>query len=765
MMLSIQPQSRLFMALAFISFLVLISPDATAAAAGTSEDRSSNGLEEIIVTARRHAENAQQVPIAITVVSPAALQANNITTVQDVQYLVPSMTVTTGNVGQRDSANVAIRGQGYGSIAGQPAVAMYLNEVPIPTDFDGQLAGGPGLFFDMENVQVLKGPQGTLFGRNTMGGAVLLQTARPTNDFGGKFQLGYGNYNNRELNGEINLPIIDDKLLARIAVSGQIRDGFSPVPSMPGYPNGIDLDNRDTRSVRTSLTFRPTDSFQNDAILTYLEYTSHGSADFLTGVDPKGLVQSMYPTMLQLLAQQQALGARNHLPIGNDTSGTGGNFFALENITKFDINDQLTFRNIFGFHQAVFDYKADVVGTIFPIFDVVADRYPVRQITDEMQLLGKSFGGRLDWVVGAFYSTQGPPDRSDYPTLGIRVLLPAGTPLDVVNNFGQRELIIDSKALFAQGTYDLSGFINGLKLTAGVRGNWDNRTVNGLTNGVLASTPSDSKAPTWTTALDYEVTPGTLLYFTARRGYRAAGATAATVTTTSGGSENLLFPFNPEYVDDYELGVKSDWKVGDVAVRTNADVYYQNYNDIQVNQLVPYPGTLTGVNITTNAGSARLWGAEFEALAELTQNFELGVNFAYLSFKYTSFGAGVDGAALIATETANRIPREYGVSARYYLPVPDALGKVSALANWHWQTHFGDFLGTSQIPAYGVLNLSLNWDKINGAPFDAQIYCSNALNKTYISGGIGFIGFEESTYGDPRLYGIRVTYRFGAQGK
>ena len=90
---------------------------------------------------------------------------------------------------------------------------------------------------------------------------------------------------------------------------------------------------------------------------------------------------------------------------------------------------------------------------------------------------------------------------------------------------------------------------------------------------------------------------------------------------------------------------------------------------------------------------------------------------------------------------------------------------MSSLANWHLQAHFGDFLGTSQIPAYGLLNLSLNWDKINRSPFDAQIFVSNALNKTYISGGIGFLGFEESTYGDPRLYGIRVTYRFGAEAK
>jgi iron complex outermembrane recepter protein len=201
--------------------------------------------------------------------------------------------------------------------------------VPIPTDYDGQIAGGPGLFFDLENAQVLKGPQGTLFGRNTMGGAVLLQTARLTNDFGGRLQVGYGNYNDREIDGEINLPIIGDKLLARVAFSGQVRDGFTDVQSMPGYPNGTDLDNRDAKSVRGTVTFKPTDSFQNDAILTYQEYTSHGSADFLTAVDPAGAAAAMYPNLLALLAQQQALGARTHIPleneigVGNDGANNG----------------------------------------------------------------------------------------------------------------------------------------------------------------------------------------------------------------------------------------------------------------------------------------------------------------------------------------------------------------------------------------------------------------------------------------------------------
>jgi iron complex outermembrane recepter protein len=738
-----------------------LAGQALAADSDAPAANQGSALEEVVVTARRREENAQQVPIAITTISAAVLQDNNIATLQDVQQLVPAMTVTTGNVGQRDTANVAIRGQGYGSIAGQAAVAMYLNEVPIPTDQNGLLAGGPGLFFDLENVQVLKGPQGTLFGRNTMGGAVLLQTARPTDDFGGHLQVGYGNYNDRELDAAINLPIIDDKLLVRVAINGQLRDGFSFVQSMPGYPNGLDLDNRDYRSARVSVTYRPIDIVQNDTIVTYQEYANHGSADFLTYVDPKGLTASIYPTLLGLLAEQQALGARTHLPIDTDTNGTNGNLFALENITKVDINDQLTYKNIFGFHQLTFNIKGDVDGTALPIFEVVADNYHARQITDEMQLQGKSFGGHLDWVAGAFYSTQAPPGDT-YSPLGVKVLQPEGTPADVVNSESQTRLTLESKALFAQGTYAFSGVLDGLKLTGGLRNTWDDRNEETpAAPGVPATAlPSNSKALTWTGALDYPIAPDASAYFTSRRGYREGGASAAAINDAT-----VLFPFGPEYVTDYEVGIKSDWKVADVPIRTNVDVYYQDYSDIQVTQIVPYPGQPAGLDITTNVGAARLWGAEYEGLVLLTKNLELGANFSYLSFKYTKFGPGVDGATLIGEETANRIPREYGLNARYYLPVPDTLGKLSALANWHWQAHFGDFLGTSQIPSYGLLNLSFNWDKINGSPFDAQVFCSNALNKTYISGGIGFVGFEESTYGDPRLYGIRVNYRFGAQAK
>jgi iron complex outermembrane receptor protein len=725
-------------------------------------------LEEIIVTARRREENLQTVPIAVSVISPQVMRDNNVHTLTDIQSLVPSLTVTSGNVGSQEQANVTIRGQGWGSGGGTPAVSMYLNEVPIPTDIDGTLSGGPGLLFDLENVQVLKGPQGTLFGRNTLGGAILLQTARPTNEFGGHAQFTYGNYNDREIDAAINLPLISDVLLARLAINGQQRDGYTHVLSMPGFPNGLDLNNRDLLSFRGTLTFRPNDGIQNDTIVTHQLYSSHGSADFLTVVDPAGASLQKYPNLQALLAQQQAMGTRTLLPLASNEDGAGGSLLAVENITRVAITDKISIRNLFGYHKARLDYRQDLTGTPVPIFDVINDQPTINQTTDEAQILGKSFDDRLDWQAGLFYYN----DESPYARLAVDVLQPT-IPGDRHNVDQQRNSNLGSRAVYAQGTYDLSQFVSGLKLTGGGRYTSDSREQATISPNPGATAPfcgnprvqcdfvtdygSHSKATTYTVALDYQVTPGTLVYATSRSGYRGGGSTFA--------SNGVNFPYGPEYVKDYEVGTKADWSVADIPVRTNADVYLQNYDKIQVNQLVPYPGEPGGLNLTENAAEARIWGAEFEALVRLTPDLEVGANYDYLSFKYTKFLQGVASAALIATQSANRVPHKYGVNARYRLPVPGSIGDLSARAYWAWQGQGGDFLGTTQLPAYGVLNLSFNWDHIVGGPLDASLFVNNATDKKYANGGIAFLGFTERTYGAPIMFGVRVNYRFGAEGK
>jgi iron complex outermembrane receptor protein len=722
------------------------------------------GLEEIIVTARRRDENVQTVPIAITVISQQALQDNNVQTLADLQYLVPSMSSTS--VYSRDAVNISIRGQETSGISSIPAVVSLLNEVPIPASSNGDLAGGPGLLFDLENVEVLKGPQGTLFGRNSIGGDLLLQTARPTNDFGGRVQLSYGNYNDREIDGAINLPIVDDKLLTRFAFNGQLRDGFTDVLGDARHAGGFDADARDNWSARATVTFRPNEWVQNDTVITDSKYDSKGSPFVLTDVNLQSLAASVvFKSLPALFAQQQALGVRTVLPVDSALGSSGTSLF-VSNVSRLSIADNVTFRNIFGYdvyHQTL---ALDGDATVLPLLDAISTPSrltTVQQYTDEAQLLGAAFAARLNWVIGAFWLDQVAPTGSEVPVLTQTIF---GGSSAQINQGGEQ-----SKAIYAQGTYDLSAMVSGLKVTAGGRYTWDEVSNNAgacpepIPNGPVgectytAFNRARDKAPTWTVGLDYQIVPDSLLYLTSRRGYRA------------GGFNSVGEPgFNPEYVDDAELGIKSDWKAGDAAVRTNADIYYQDYKDIQVQQNT-FNNTGGFTILTTNAAAAKLLGAEFDVLANVTEDLQLGASFDYLHFKYANFQPGVDGAALTATEQLGRPPYKYNLKARYRLPLSRDIGEVSWLTNWNWQA--GTNTDTSQpggdIAAYGLLNMSADWNGIYGSPVDVSLFASNLTNKVYTIGILDLysspLGFASSKFGEPRMYGIRFRYRFGAEAK
>ena len=720
---------------------------------------NSGRLEDIIVTARRREENLQTVPIAITAVSQQTLQENNVQTLGDLQYLVPSM--ATHSLFVRDGVNVDIRGEGSSFTAGLPSVVAYLNEVPIPANLQGELAGGPGLFFDLENVQVLKGPQGTLFGQNSTGGAILLQTARPTNDFGGRIQVGYGNYNDREVDGAINIPIISDVLLTRFAFNGQVRDGFTHLLAEPGYPNGVYADNRDYWSIRGTVTFHPNDVFQNDTILTWGKYTSQGSPFILTDINPSGLVPTVFPSIATMYGQQQALGVRTVIPQSVHLDSNGSNL-SLNNISRVGLGDGLTFRNIFGLDVANTTFASDLDGTALPILDspVTPWDVPFRQFTEEAQLLGKSLGERLDWIAGAFFL--------DQPTLGFAAHNQTlfGAPANGIAKQGEK-----SKALFVQGTYDLSAVIRNLKVTAGARYTWDERSSDSASTeppGPITDIEVKDGAPTWTGELSYQAAPQTLLYLSASRGYRTGGANGVNVEGT------LLPNYGPEFVNNYEFGVKSDWELANIPIRTNAAVYYQNYSAIQVQSVVFIDNLPFGVE--GNAAHARVTGTELETVMQLTKDLQVGATFDYLDFVYEEFGPGANAALLNADRTFTRPPRKYGLSARYRLPLDPQVGDLSVKANWNWQAQSASFLSSAadasrpsgQIQSFGLLNMVLDWNGIVGSRLDASLFASNLLNKVYSTGGASYytsLGFAVQMFGEPRMYGIRLRYKFGAEGR
>jgi iron complex outermembrane receptor protein len=324
---------------------------------------AADGLDEVVVTARRRTEKLQEVPIAITAFTAQTLTEQHIQNITDLGYFVPSLSAVVN--GNRDQQYFTLRG--IQNQPGGPGVVVYFNDVP---DFspgqNGALGNGgggtgPGKFLDLENVQVLKGPQGTLFGRNSVGGAILIDPKKPTNDFEGYVQGTFGNYNNIDLEAAINIPVVADKLLVRLSGERAQRDGFTT-----DLQSGKDLDNRDYWVERVSVVFRSTDYLENYLVADDSYSHTNGTSNVLYAADPCFLLApgislgkcgsdyAVFPNVAQLLAAQQAAGPGKVVgQFAGDAVGPLDKFshLSISDVTTWNIDDNITLKNIFGYQD------------------------------------------------------------------------------------------------------------------------------------------------------------------------------------------------------------------------------------------------------------------------------------------------------------------------------------------------------------------------------------------------------------------------------
>ena len=307
---------------------------------------------DIVVTARRREERLDKVPVSVSVISSDTLRRQNLSSVQDIQYLTPSLNVSSNTA--RSSNNYTLRGQGttYGT---DPSVVAYFAEVPIPGGGNGN-----GALFDLANVQVLNGPQGTLFGRNSVGGAILFSPAKPENRTDGHVTIGYGNYNNFQQEAVFNTPLIDDKLLLRAGIWHRTRDGFTH-----DVGNGRSYDNINAVAGRISLLFKPTNKFENLFVFNYSENKEHGTGTVISLVNPTGLAAFLFPTLPQVAADQEARGPREI----EQTPGVSDHqrLIQLIDTATYSFSDNVTLKNILSYTQFRSNVRSDVSGTALPI--------------------------------------------------------------------------------------------------------------------------------------------------------------------------------------------------------------------------------------------------------------------------------------------------------------------------------------------------------------------------------------------------------------
>ncbi|MDB5394842.1 MAG: TonB-dependent receptor [Rhodospirillales bacterium] len=730
---------------------------------------SAGALEEVVVTARRRTENLQSVPISATAVIGAALDRRGVIDAQDLQSLVPSLTVSSPSA--REMSSFTLRGQGQTLGAG-PGVVTYFAEAPVPSG----VVGGPGLYYDVANIQVLNGPQGTLFGRNTTGGAVLIQPQRPTDHFGGFGELGYGNYDNREGTGMINIPIVEDKLNVRAAGTFRYRDGFTK-----DVTNGKTYDDTRYWSSRLSIQFKPTDQLRNEFVFQNLYSHPNGTGYEISAVNPNFQFWTFFPGLLATaqssLAKQKALGPRY------TTSDSGTRFkadtWAIVNTTTYDFSDDLHLKNIFSYTNTRVDNRIDVDGSAAPIFQSVDTPYPANlaeqqlsfeeYFTDELQFSGKALSDALTWVAGMYY---------EYYT-------PAGYQQSDVLQFGsviesEQGISSLSRALYAQGTYDLGTFspaLEGLKFTGGYRFTRDHKSsfTNSYTlapehcsylasagRNCLVNFDKNFSASTRTLSLEYQIDPKTFVYVTNRTGYKAGGF------NTIGDPSNPFAAFGPERVEDEEIGIKADFPIAGIPVRADLALFNTEYSDIQRSVLNTVNRVVS--SYTVNAASASIQGLEFQGTIRPTAGLELTGSYAFLYAVYGKFLGGPNpGDPNYSGQLLPNAPRHsISLSATYYLPVDESLGDISVTGNLFYESRFRaqDTQGDPTVADYGnyaLTNLSVKWASMFGSQLDLSVYVNNLLDRTYRINGFPYynlLGLDTYTYGEPRTFGARARYNF-----
>ena len=775
------------------------------------------GLSDVIVTARRVEERLQDVPISISVFNQQQLNNLNVVTASDLATYTPSVSVNT-NFGTLNTA-FAIRGF-VQDIGTQPAVGVYFADVISPRGASNNLSigdgAGPGNFFDLQNVQVLKGPQSTLFGRNTTGGAILMVPQKPTSKEEGYIEYSYGNYDMNRIQAVVNLPLTDI-VRFRIGFDRQSRQGYENNDAGIGPARFGDVN---YSAVRASLVVDVTPDLENYTIASFMDSDVNGEFQKLVGCNPTlSAANFLGLTACGQIAAEQAKGA-GFYTLQNNLADP---FTRLQqwqaiNTTTWHATDTLTVKNIVSYAELQEKLQTPLFGTDFHLFIPgltpppgipfdFANSTPLpggytadeSTATEELRFQGTAMNNRLNWQAGGYEENVEPLAvvGSQSPVL---IDCINSNTFDCINPLGigsvghsAGKTYFNNTGLYEQSTYTLT---DTLKATEGLRYTWDQTHNNSelityqipvpgtgipYCTNPASSLPAcgvhfqeNSSAPTWLLGLDYQPNDDMLVYAKYTRGYRAGGVSAQ--------APSEFAVYQPEKVDTYELGLKTTFHAV-VSGTFNVAAFYNNFRDQQLQlDFNPKPGVaVTPASGILNAGKSRISGVEVETALNLFEGFVLSASYTYLDTRIQEVTTPQTPAAspyVVVSPIAvgDQLPlspkNKVSTTGTYTLPLSERIGKVAVSATF---THTGseitnyvdatsplpqiNSLGT--LPSLNLLNANLSWNSIMGSRLSLGAFASNLTNKTYytyVPGLYNTVNFETAELGQPRLYGVRLRY-------
>lgn len=739
-----------------------------AALSAQDPDPRTTRIDDVIVTARWRDEELQDAPVSATVLSESDIRSRGLTDLSQIDALAPNLLFDpgAGDTGGSTNAQIFIRGVGQADFlfTSEPGVGIYIDGVYVARAI-GSMMG----LVDVERVEVLRGPQGTVFGKNSVGGAISLTTRRPAETFGGRAAVTLGSLDRRGLSVTADIPLISDLLLSKVVLYSDRRGGFVT------RPDGGTLGAIDASGLGVQLEWRadPGFSLRLAADLAWRRDTVAPAG--LVAVDPAAPLLGLWNALVGA-SQGETYDAR-FVPTDPDvTFGTGANASDLNQgglaATAEWRGPAGVLRSITAYrrHDAVF--ASDPDHSPLTYFEQgVSDE--MQQFSQEVQWIGSALDGRVDYVVGGlFFAEQGDdtyrfeiaPGLFDALEALPAGLIPglggAGNPVHVGLDFDGRIIgAIDSRshAVFAHADVHLT---DRLTVSAGLRQTWDrkaytarfDRIASGAT-GYDVTSSRDWQALTPTAVARYRWTPQVMTYLSVARGYKSGGFNGR-----SQSAFEAQAPFAPEYVLSYEAGIKGASLDGRLAV--NLALFRTDYTDLQLLRLSTDAGA--PVVIIDNAGSARIDGVELEVTALPTPDLRLTAGVGRLDGRYVRLDSSVTGITL-----SSDLPKtpEWSVNLGVEQGLNFAAGRLTARADYAYRARVQNTPENAPLVAqasYGLVNAGLTFQPRRGA-WSITLSGANLKDVRYITNGLdgrASIGLADVTYGRPREWELRLDYAF-----
>ena len=744
--------------------------------------------EDIVVTARRREERAQDVPIALSVVGKQQLEATDYSQLDQIQQLVPSLQVVSFN-----AKNTFINIRGFGSNVAVAAngidngVGVYIDQVYYPRVSTSQTD-----LVDLDRIEVLRGPQGTLFGRNTTAGAISISSRAPDfkPDLNG--EASFGDYGYYQLRASVSAPIVDDKAAFRLSGAITHRDG-----TLKEVTTGENAQNYGNQSVRGQLLVKPSDAISIRLIGDY----SH--QNIRTGSVLAGII-SYYDDGTKIPNNfLDRIGRTRYAPLpidpfarksdANIPAGAEQSTFGFSGQVDADLGGA-TLTSIAAYRKLKFDPVNDVDSIALSVFTAGQQSDRQQQFSQEVRLA--SDGHRtIDYVIGAYYFWQVVKGYgqvgygADAPNWFLPTL-PAALSNAALNGFHSSSYSnprTKSYAGFGQATWHIGSALSltgGLRFTHEVK---DGRFVNvqdggadvsllppafasavqQIRNGFSANQAFSAKRSddslSGTADLSYKLSGNALLYATYSRGAKSGGLNLSAVPT------NVPTTIKPERVDNYEIGLKST--LPRFGITANLAAFWSEVSDYQTVIYSQAPGTVSIISYLANIPKVRSRGIEADTMWSPARNVSLGASGSYIDAVYVSYRNGQapvengENGTAIADLSGRPLA---GVSRFSYTLYADAARPIGALelyghADWAHRSSFYTAVSDSRysrVPAYGLLNLRLGVRQ-SDHHWDVAVWLRNALNKHYYQVlSPAATGLITGILGDPRTGGVTLRTSF-----